>query len=112
MTICTLCESMQPDALPQSHAALQRKAVRQRFLDVFEFYECLMCGAKWERAILTPDKHPVRYRWKLTSGRPPNGSRTPGKINWTVVGQTMAAQPSAATVGFLMHIEHRSEWRR
>ena len=37
-----------------------------RFLDVFETYVCLDCGANWERAVFIEDKHSTRYRWKMT----------------------------------------------
>ena len=44
---------------------LKRQTVRQRFLDVFESYECLDCRTRWERVVFTEDKHPTRYSWKL-----------------------------------------------
>ena len=44
---------------------LKRTAVRQRFFDLFESYECLDCRIRWERIVFTEDKHPTRYVWKL-----------------------------------------------
>src|SRR5258708_6071664 len=68
MSTCKKCASLQSDTRPESHPALRRQSVRQRFLDVFETYECLDCGTSWERIVLTEDKHPTRYRWKLAAG--------------------------------------------
>ena len=34
-------------------------------MDVFETYECSDCGSNWEWVILTENKHPVLYRWRL-----------------------------------------------
>ena len=61
---CTKCASLQSHSAPTAHLALKRQNVRQRFLDVFESYECLDCGAQWERIVFTEDKYPTRYLWK------------------------------------------------
>src|SRR3954462_7765042 len=62
---CLKCASLQSYAGREVHLMLQRQTVRQRFLDVFESYECLDCGIHWERIVFTEDKHPTRYLWKL-----------------------------------------------
>ena len=66
MSTCTKCASLKADAQLEAHPALRRRGVSHTFLDVFENYVCLNCGANWERAILVEDKHPNRFRWKLT----------------------------------------------
>ena len=66
MSTCTKCASLKADAQLEAHPALRRRGVSHTFLDVFENYVCLDCGANWERAILVEDKHPNRFRWKLT----------------------------------------------
>jgi hypothetical protein len=91
MSTCTQCASLQPDTSPESHPALRRQAVRQRFLDVFETYECLECSTHWERAVLTEDKHPVRYRWKLTSGPALPPSSLLPDINWGELDHALAS---------------------
>ena len=69
MSTCTKCASLKADARLEAHPALRRRGVSHTFLDVFENYVCLDCGANWERAILVEDKHPNRFRWKLTGMR-------------------------------------------
>ena len=66
MSTCTKCASLKADARLEAHSALRRRGVSHTFLDVFENYVCLDCGANWERAILVEDKHPNGFRWKLT----------------------------------------------
>jgi hypothetical protein len=68
MKTCTKCASLQSDTVPESHPALRRQGVRQRFLDVSETYACMDCGTNWERIALADDKDPIRYRWKSTVG--------------------------------------------
>lgn len=65
VSACMKCASLQSYAGREVHLMLKRHAVRQRFLDVFESYECLDCRTQWERIILTEDKHPTRFLWKL-----------------------------------------------
>src|SRR5258706_15862237 len=67
MSTCTKCASLKSDTLPESHPALRRQSVRQRFLDVSEIYACLDCGTNWERIALADDKHPITYSWKSTA---------------------------------------------
>ena len=64
---CSKCASLQLYAGREVHFMLKRQSVRQRFLDVFESYECLDCRTQWERVIFTEDKHPTTYLWKLKS---------------------------------------------
>src|SRR3954464_12607657 len=65
LNACMNCASLQSYAGREVHVMLKRQAVRQRFLDVFENYECLDCRTQWERTIFTEDKRPTRFLWKL-----------------------------------------------
>jgi hypothetical protein len=67
MGTCTICASLKANARPESHPALRRRSVSHRFLDVFETYVCLKCGANWERTVLNEDTQAVSYRWTLTA---------------------------------------------
>ena len=67
MSTCTICASLKSNARPESHAALRRRGVSHRFLDVFETYVCLDCGANWERTVLNEDTQVVSYRWTITA---------------------------------------------
>ena len=65
MIACKNCACLRSDLAPELHPGLRRQSVRKRFFDVFEMYECFECGSNWEFIILTADKYPIRYRWRL-----------------------------------------------
>src|SRR3954468_2392463 len=75
-TMCAHCDSVCPDITPEPLSAMRRKAVRRRFFNLFETYECRTCGANWERVVLTPDKHPVTYGWTRLSDSLHSADRT------------------------------------
>jgi len=66
MGTCTVCASLKAHSGSEPHPALRRRGVSHRFLDVFETYVCLECGANWERAVIE-DTHAISYRWALTA---------------------------------------------
>jgi|SRR5690348_7929363 hypothetical protein len=67
MSTCKTCASLKFELPPESHSALRRQSVRQRFLDVSETYECLNCGSNWECIISTAERYAVRYRWRMVA---------------------------------------------
>src|SRR4051812_36557606 len=69
MSTCKTCASLQVGLPPESHSALRRQSVRQRFMDVSENYQCLDCGSNWECIISTADEYAVRYRWKMVASQ-------------------------------------------
>jgi hypothetical protein len=96
-TMCTYCDCLLDDRSSQSLSTLRRKAVRRRFFDLFETYECPECGANWERAVLTPDKYPVKYRWRLLCGPTPSASPRRLQIVSDNVAPILVIPPNVAS---------------